>query len=166
MSVDLFTFIGMYDRQLATAAHLLDRGAAHAGGEAEAMLDWRLIEDMAPLRYQLRVIANFTRTWPARVAGLEPPVEIDDTLDLAGFRTAIAESRAYLAALTSEQFDGREEEPLTIPLGNGTAPTLPAARWLTGFATTNVYFHLSIAYAIMRAKGVPIGKVDLFGGGL
>ena len=80
----------MYDRQLATAAHLLDRGAAHAGDDPEAVLDWRLIDDMAPLRFQLRVIVNYTRTWPARVAGLELPAEIDDTLDLAGFRAAIA----------------------------------------------------------------------------
>jgi len=32
------------------------------------------------------------------------------------------------------------------------------------FATTNIYFHLSIAYAILRANGVPIGKADLFAG--
>jgi uncharacterized protein len=45
-------------------------------------------------------------------------------------------------------------------------PTLPAGQWLTGFATTNFYFHLSIAYAILRSRGVPLAKPDLFGGGL
>ena len=34
------------------------------------------------------------------------------------------------------------------------------------FATTNLYFHLSTAYGILRSKGVQIGKIDLFGGGL
>ena len=37
---------------------------------------------------------------------------------------------------------------------------------ITGFATTNIYFHLSTAYGILRSKGVQIGKVDLFAGGL
>ena len=45
-------------------------------------------------------------------------------------------------------------------------PTLPVAQWMTGFATTNIYFHMSMAYAILRSKGVPIGKLDLFPTGL
>ena len=44
-------------------------------------------------------------------------------------------------------------------------PTLPAGQW-TVSATTNLYFHLSMAYSILRARGVQIGKVDLFAGGL
>ena len=45
-------------------------------------------------------------------------------------------------------------------------PTLPAEQWLTVFGTTNLFFHLSTAYGILRARGVPIGKVDLFAAGL
>ena len=166
MIVDLFTFVGLFDKQLATAASLLDKGAAHAGADAEAMLDWRLIGDMHPLRFQLRTVVNFTRSWPARVVGLEPPVEIGDDLDSAGLRAAIADARADLATLTPAQFAGRDDVPLTVTLGNGLTPTLPAGQWLTGFATTTIYFHLSIAYAILRSRGVPLGKVDLFAGGL
>ncbi len=43
---------------------------------------------------------------------------------------------------------------------------MPASQWITGFSTTNILFHLSMAYAILRRRGVPIGKVDLFAGGL
>jgi hypothetical protein len=43
---------------------------------------------------------------------------------------------------------------------------LPAGQWLTVFATTNLHFHLSTAYGILRAHGVPIGKADLFARGL
>ncbi|HEX4095392.1 MAG TPA: DUF1993 family protein, partial [Caulobacteraceae bacterium] len=74
--------------------------------------------------------------------------------------------KAYLAALTPQQFAGRDEIPLTVEIGNGMTPTLPSAQWLTVFATTNLYFHLSTAYGILRAKGVQIGKVDMFAGGL
>lgn len=164
--VDTFAFVGMFDRQLVTLVHLLDKGAAHAGADAEAILDWRLIDDMQPLRFQARVVVNFTRLWPARVAGLALPAEVGDDLDLAGCRAAIGDARAYLAALTPEQFAGRDDVPLTVELGNGLTPTLPAGRWLSGFAATNIYFHLSIAYAILRARGVPLGKTDLFAGGL
>lgn len=169
MTVDLFTFVDLFSRQLATLENILGKGAEHARsqGVSEAeMLDWRLIDDMAPLRFQAMVVCNFSRLWPARVAGLPLPVEIVDALDLAGFKAAIADARAYLAGLTPEQFAGRDEVPLTVELGTGMTPTLPSGQWLTVFATTNLYFHLSTAYGILRSKGVPIGKVDLFAGGL
>jgi hypothetical protein len=169
MPVNLFTFVGLYSRVLDTASHLLTKGADHAkaaGGSEEDILDWRLIDDMAPLRFQLMVVCNFTRQWPARVAGLPVPDAIADDLSLADFRTAIADAKAYLAALTPEQFAGRDDIPLTYTLGTGMEPTLPSAQWLTVFATTNLYFHLSTAYGILRAKGAQIGKVDLFAGGL
>lgn len=163
MSVDLFTFVRMFDQQLVTAAHLLDKGEAAAG---EEVLDWRLIDDMHPVRFQLRIIVNFTRNWPSRVTGQEPPAEIGDELDVAGFRAVIADARAFLAALTPEQFAGRDDVPLTVTLGTGLTPTLPAGQWLSGFAATNIYFHLSMVYAILRARGVAIGKTDMFAAGL
>ncbi len=169
MTIRLFSFIEMYDRVLDTAAHILAKGAEHAAarGVSEAqMLDWRLIEDMQPLRFQLATVCNFTRQWPARVAGLPAPGDFSVDLDVAGFQAAIVEAKHYLSALTPEHFKGREKVGLTVEIGTGMSPTLPAGRWLTGFATTNLYFHMSMAYAICRAKGVAIGKRDLFAGGL
>ena len=169
MPVSLFTFVGLYARQLTTAAHLLTKGCEHAKalGQSEAeMLDWRLIDDMQPLRFQLMVVCNFTRQWTARVAGLSVPDAVAEDLDVAGFQAAIAEAKAYLATLKPEQFAGRDDVSVTFEIGNGMEPTLPAGQWLSVFATTNLYFHLSIAYAILRAKGAPIGKVDLFAAGL
>jgi len=169
MAVSLFTFVDLYSRLLRTLDHLLAKGAdfAKAEGVSEAqMLDWRLIEDMQPLRFQAMVVCNFTRQWTARVAGLPVPEAIADDLDLSGFKVASADAQAWLAALTPEQFAGRDDVPLTVALGNGMEPTLPAGQWLTVFATTNLYFHLSTAYGILRSKGVQIGKIDLFAGGL
>ena len=169
MAVSLYTFVDLFSRQLATLDHLLAKGAEHAKaqGVSEAeMLDWRLIEDMQPLRFQAMVVCNFSRLWPARVAGLPLPAEIEADLGLAEFRAAIAEARLYLAALKPEQLAGRDDVPLTVSIGTGMEPTMPAAQWLTVFATTNLYFHLSTAYAILRARGAPIGKVDLFASGL
>lgn len=169
MTTNLFTFVDLYSRGLTTLSHVLDKGAALAkskGASSAEMLEWRLIDDMNPLRFQAFVCINFAKQWTARVAGLEVPPDIASDLDLAGLKAAIDDAKAYLGALKPEQFAGREETPLTVPLGNGMAPTLPAAQWLTVFATTNFYFHLSMAYAILRARGAELGKVDMFAGGL
>jgi hypothetical protein len=169
MAVNLFTFIDLFKRQIVTLDHLLTKGEefAKANGDSEAdMLGWRLIEDMQPLAFQAMVLCNFTRQWPARVAGLPVPAEVSADLSLTEFRSAIADAKSYLEALTPEQFAGRDDVPLTVTIGNGMSPTLPSGQWLTVFAATNLYFHLSTAYDILRSKGVQIGKIDLFAGGL
>ena len=169
LPVSLFTYTDLYSRILTSLSHLLDKGEDHAkanGISADEMLDWRLVEDMHPLRFQIMVVVNFTRSWPARVLGRPVPDPVADTLDLGSFRTAIGQSRAYLAELTAADFAGRDDVPLTVPLMEGMEPTLPSGQWLTVFASTNVYFHLSMAYAILRLHGVPIGKSDLFAGQL
>lgn len=169
MTTNLYSFVGLYGRVVDTAAHLLAKGVEHAAatGVSEAdMLDWRLIEDMAPLAFQFAVVCNFPRSWPARVVGLPVPEEMTLEPSVAQIRQGLADAKAHLAALTPEQFEGRDAVPLKVMIGNGMEPTLPAAQWLTVFSTTNLYFHLSMAYAILRAKGVAIGKPDLFAGGL
>jgi len=169
MPITMFSFVGLYDRTLGSLAHLLDKGAAFAteqGLAPDAILDWRLVGDMHPIRFQAEVVISFSRQWTARVAGLPVPERLADTTSLAELRAAIATAQADLAALTPDQFAGRDDEPMTVPITDTMAPTFPAGQWLSVFATTNIYFHLSMAYAILRMKGVPIGKIDLFAGRL
>lgn len=174
MTVCLFTFVDLYSKGLTTLDHLLSKGAefAAAKGISEAeMLEWRLIDDMYPLRFQAGVVINFAKQWTARAAGLPVPVDIGGDMQVAGdlnlaqLRAAIVEAKTFLADLKPEQFEGRDGVMLKVSLGQ-IEPELPIGQWLTGFATTNFYFHLSTAYGILRARGVPIGKVDLFAGGL
>ena len=168
MAVDLYTFVSLYDRVLGTLAHVLTRGAERAKALAASdadMLEWRLIEDMHPLRFQARVVINFARQWPARVAGVEVPADLPEDIDLPGLHAEIAKAKAYLAALKPEQFAGRDDTPLTVNLGQ-LEPTFGLGQWLSVFSTTNIYFHLSMAYAILRARGANLGKPDLFAGGL
>ena len=169
MTVNLHTFIGLYDHALVATAHLLDKGMEHAAAQGVSerdMLNWRLIEDMNPLAFQVVVVVNFSRQWPARVAGVAAPEGISADLDLAQLKDAIARARDFLATLTPDQFEGRDDIPLTYKIIDGFEPTLPSGQWLANFATTNIHFHLITAYGILRAHGVQIGKADLFAGGL
>ncbi len=169
MKIDLFAFVDLYRRQLDTAAHLLNKGVEFATehGISEAdMLGWRLAEDMNPLAFQLMVVINFAQGWTARAAGLTAPEAITADFDVAGFKAAIADAKAHLAALTPAQFAERDLVPVTFKLGETMEPTLPVGQWLGVFATTNITFHNSMIYAILRMKGVKIGKLDLFSSGI
>ena len=122
---------------------------------------------MHPLAFQVAVVINFSTQWTARAAGLPVPDSIIGAdHDIAGLQTAIAAAKARLAALTPEQFVGRDDQPLTVQITDTIEPTLPVERWIASFATTNVHFHLSMLYAILRMKGVSLGKIDMFPTGL
>lgn len=165
MRISLFTFVDLYERAVDTGIHLLAKGVDFAEREsiAEAeMLGWRLVEDMQPLRFQLSVVANFAAQWPARIAGVPAPADVRSDLSAAELHRAMGDAKTFLSALRPEQFEGRDDVPLSFKIGDGMQPEMPAGQWLTVFATTNLYFHLSTAYGILRAKGVPIGKVDIF----
>ena len=168
MTVNLYSFLGLYDHALIATSHLLDKGLEHAASQGVSerdMLGWRLIDDMHPLGFQVMVVVNFSCQWTARVAGLPVPEPITADLDVGQFKDAIARARDYLSTLTPEQFAGRDDVPLTVRITDELEPTLPCGQWLASFATTNIHFHLSTTYAILRARGVPIGKRDLFAGG-
>ena len=169
MAVSVYTFVDNFRRCLDNAAGLLRKGAAFAAerGVSEAeMLDWRLIEDMKPLGFQIMVVINFAQQWPARAAGVAVPEAVAEDLSVAGFLAEIAKAKAFLATLTPEQLTEREDAPVSYEIMPGMAPTLPASQWLAVFATTNLYFHQSTAYGILRSKGLPLGKPDLFAAGL
>jgi uncharacterized protein len=166
----LYSFVEIYARALQTADHLLAKGlafAAEKGVAEQEMLGWRLVDDMNPLSFQLAIIVNFSNGWVARAAGVAVPESIEGAaMNVAGFKTAIADARAFLGGITPAQINDRDQAPITFKIGDIMEPTLPASQWLTGFATMNIHFHLSIAYAILRIKGVPLGKIDMFPSGL
>lgn len=168
MSVSLFTFAEMYAKGLTTLRHILEKARFYAGEQdipEQEILNWRLVEDMFPLWRQAQIVAIFGARWPYRAAGLGEIDEFEQEMDFDQLFSLIADSQAKLSHLRPEQFDRRGNEPFTLSLGV-IEPTMPLEQWVTGFATTNFYFHLSIAYAILRARGVPLGKPDMFAGGL
>ena len=168
MTLGLYSFVGLYSQGLETLANVLKKGVEHANaiGASEAeMLGWRLAEDMFPLRRQAQIVCSFASQWPARAAGLAVPPAVEGESSVSDLLDAIEVAKAYLKDLKPEQFEGRDEAPLTFDIGE-LKPSLPIGQWVGGFATTNFYFHLSMAYAILRMKGVPLGKRDLFAGGL
>ena len=139
MKVELFTFVGLYARGLDTLANILTKGTEHAAamGVPEAdVLSWRLAEDMFPLRRQAQIVCNFAKQWPARAAGLTVPPSLEGESTFSELKAAILDAKAYLSELKPEQFEGRDNVPFTLDLGE-LKPTLPMGQWVSGFATTN-----------------------------
>ena len=63
---------------------------------------------------------------------------------------------------TAAEIDGSEEREVTVPT-RGDAMKMTGQAYLTGFVLPNLFFHVSIAYALLRHNGVEIGKRDYLG---
>jgi hypothetical protein len=169
VKVDLHTFSGVYVRGLDTLAHLLTKGAefAKTTGASEAeFLDWRLAPDMFNVRQQAQTVIRFAEQWTARAAGDEVPPDQTAEQSLQELLADIARVKAYVASVDAGRFAGRETATATVSLGGVMEPTFPIGQWVPNFSMPNFYFHLGMAYAILRQRGLDLNKRDWFAGGL
>lgn len=145
---------------LANLEAWLDEAEADAkerGFDPEILVEARLAPDMFPLRRQVQAACDTAKFIAARLTGTEAPSHPDTEVDLAQLRARIAVTKEFLADFDREAFDGAEDRVLAV----GFLPPdvrIGAAEYLRGFALPNFYFHLSVAYGILRHNGVTLGK--------
>jgi hypothetical protein len=145
---------------------ILAKAAAHAAErkiDETVYLDWRLSPDMFALKRQIQLVSDFSLRGMSRLAGQEPVSLPDTETSFAELRTRIAKARDLVAALPDAAIDANPSADLTFPAGPGKEMTLPRQAYLQNYLLSNVLFHASIAYGILREIGVPLGKGDFMG---
>jgi hypothetical protein len=152
--------IATYGNVLGTLDHLVAKAEAHEKGEA--LLQARLAEDMFPLHTQIRFTIDQIITALKRLGSLEL---VSDDSDIASFAEAharIAAARAMVADTDPASWPA-SGDVVEFTLPNGMAFAMQAHEYCRDWATPQVYFHLTAAYAILRAEGLAVGKVDYVG---
>jgi hypothetical protein len=79
-----------------------------------------------------------------------------------GLRALVQKAIADLEALEPEAVDKLADVDTRFIAGELSLP-FSGAEFLLSFSQPNFYFHAAIAYAILRAEGVPLGKRDFLG---
>ncbi|MCW7537829.1 DUF1993 domain-containing protein [Aquabacterium sp. A7-Y] len=166
---------------LQNLAHLLEKaaGIAHAQGLAPAaLLQRRLAPDMFPLALQVDILVSGTRGAAARLCGRLAPR--DDSREHAVFnRGSEAEFDPPAASFTELQASVEQalsELKALSPADVETAPdslvsvakpgnvrVFEARTFVLGYVLPNLYFHLTLVYALLRSAGIPLGKQDFEG---
>lgn len=123
----------------------------------------RLSPDMFPFTRQIQIATDHARKAPARLTGIEAPVVPDTETSLAELRARIAAAIAWIEGIQPATFDGAETRTLNFKAGPHDL-TFQGLDYLRHFALPNFWFHLSMAYAILRHNGFQVGKVDFLGG--
>lgn len=154
-----------FTRGLRALSAILDKAVAHAAESGVAADDWlslRLIADMNPLIKQVQSACDSPKLAVARLSGIPAPVHDDSERTIADLQVRIADTLAYLTSVPRTAIDGQEARDVTLTFPGGEMKFL-GQPYVTGFAVPNFYFHLTTAYALLRAQGVPIGKRDYLG---
>ena len=148
---------------LGAGRNWLDKAVTHGMGEAE-LCDARLIEDMFPFAYQVKSMAVHSQGAIEAVRqGLFSP-NFGEALPstLADLRQRLEGAIGVLESVGEDELEGFTGKPMRFEIGEKRLDFW-AEDFLLSFSQPNFYFHASMAYAILRAKGVPVGKIDYLG---
>ncbi|WP_145927231.1 DUF1993 family protein [Jeongeupia sp. USM3] len=152
--------LSLHQASVPVFVRYLDRLAAIVAGVDPALLDARLAPDMHPFRSQVAIAANFAPRACFPLAGKPVPDLGEMPQSVEGLLARIAHAKALVESLAPDEFDAGR----VIEDGAGQATVvLPAADFLCQYALPNFFFHLTTAYAILRSRGVAVGKGDFDG---
>ncbi|KAL8404782.1 hypothetical protein RB594_009596 [Gaeumannomyces avenae] len=156
----------VFAKGLKTMDAILTKAEAHAaeqGVDAETYPGEKLVEGMLPLSFQVQVVSNTAKKWVQRITGAELPEWEDNETTMAQLHARVKKTLDLLATVDATAVNGKEDNVVELQMGKAGSRNLPAKDYTFNYAIPNFFFHLQTAYAILRAKGVPLGKSDYLG---
>ncbi len=155
--------IPTYAQMLKGLSAQLSKGEAYAadnGLSPEDLIGARLAPDMFPLSTQARLVCVQASELLRHLTGADAFASAEDATDFAGMKAQLADAVARLEATPASAFAGAAEKKLELKMPNGIVFDLTGEQLVRDWSLPQFYFHLMAAYAILRHKGVPLGKPD------
>jgi uncharacterized protein len=154
--------IGTFTHMLGVLDRLLSKGEAHAaarGVDPATLIATRLAPDMHDLPRQVQIACDMAKGAAARLSGVEVPKHDDTETTFAELHARIAKVRAFLSTIDPAALEAGADRTITITARDREL-TFAGRDYLVGFVLPNFYFHVTIAYALLRHAGVELGKLD------
>lgn len=153
------------------SAWLAKAAAERPDGAADLLLGARLAPDMFPLATQVRFACVQAQEGVFRLREEALPESVAVLLDegrqaaehpgsIADAQARIAETLAIVKAAAADARAIDPETPIAHALPQGIVFDMSAAQFARDWALPQFYFHVMTAYAILRAQGVTLGKID------
>ena len=167
MSISLYDIsIRNYLQILSSISAVLDKGKAHAKEnniELSELVETKLVDDMAPLRFQLISVAHHSLgAINGLKAGVFGPPSSFPNLDYDGLHGLVTDAKNALEKLSEKEINALEGGDMRFEMGDFVLP-FTAETFIQSFSLPNFYFHATTTYDILRMKGVPLGKMDFLG---
>lgn len=151
---------------LSNLSHLLEKGHAHALArkyDPALLLGARIAPDMFPLTRQVQIASDSGKFGVARLAGVEAPKFEDKEQTFEELHSRIARTIDFIKGVPAGALEGSEDRIIKVP-GRERTLEFKGLEYLVRFVIPNTFFHVTIAYAILRHAGVEIGKNDFLVG--
>ena len=142
----------------------LDKAEQHATAkkfDVGVLMTGRLAPDMKPFIYQVQSACDYVKAAAAWLSGQTPPKHEDNEQTIDEVRDRIRKTAAFAESVTEAQYAGADERKVSLSWAPGKV--LGGEDYLLQMTIPNVYFHIAMAYAILRHNGVDIGKMDFLG---
>lgn len=152
-------------RMLQNLSKILDKAVSQAAEKKiplKTLTEGRLAPDMFPFTRQIQIATDSAKALAARLAGEEPPPFADTEQTFPELQERIHKTIAYLQSLPENRFDGAEGRKLAFQGHGGPVETVGDA-YARFDRLPNFYFHVVVAYSILRAAGIDVGKRDYLG---
>lgn len=130
--------------------------------DPDTLLFARLYPDMYHLVRQVQTACDFAIKIASRLAGREPEATDFSQKTFAELRALVAHALAVVQGADRAIVDASFDRPVTYFI-NERPVTMSGMAYAHRFGMPNFYFHASMAYAILRENGVPLGKIDFIG---
>ena len=157
--------IPVFIRGFESLSAILVKGHAHAlslGQDPSRLITARLAPDMLNLAGQVQRARDTAKGCAARLAGIPVPRFEDTESTFEEVQARIGKTVDFLRGISAAQIDGSEQKPILLQRATETNRFV-GLEYLLHYCLPSFYFHVSIAYAILRHAGVTIGKMDYLG---
>ncbi len=149
---------------LRNLGQIMDKAEQHATASntpLEAYLQARLFPDMFNLLQQVQYVCYLSVDF-ARHFSDEPALRVGyDETTWQELRTSLETAARYLEAIVPEHVAERADKILPTFMDDSRGMT--AVNYAADVIVPDFHFHMSVAYALLRHNGVPLGKSDFLG---
>jgi uncharacterized protein len=125
------------------------------------LMTGRLAPDMKPFIYQVQSACDYVKAAAAWLSGQTPPKHEDDEQTIDEVRARIRKTIAFAESVKETQYAGASERKISLSWAPGKV--LGGEDYLLQMTIPNTFFHIVMAYAILRHNGVDVGKMDFVG---
>ena len=152
---------------LGSLAHCLRKAETHAKGAGIEELNYlnaRLYPDMFEMKRQVYIATDIVRRGAHRLTGSEPQAVEDDEETFSALAARCDTALADVMQQDDAALNAGPDSEITMEIPSGELK-MSKREFLQTFVLSNLFFHATTAYALLRSQGVPLGKMDFLAAG-
>ena len=138
----------------------VERSSEGQSPDEKAIVEAKLAEDMKPFSFQIQTASDTAKNAVGRLTGGQAPSMPDTETSFAELKARLQKTIDYVQSVPASAYAEAAGREVEMKFPNGIGYRWTGAEYLTGFVLPNFFFHVSMAYAILRNRGVKLGKPD------